>query len=129
MQARADERQCTGRVCIPDETLIFLPASVPLPVSAFAAPVRSNHLGHGLVSFGLHAPTGDKMPSEILLLLGPRPFRRCVFAEVAIAGFEKLFGLGKIGGLRIGAHAAQFAFDNAPVLAVDCRKRGAWSAN
>jgi len=129
LESRADERQCTGGVGIADQTLIFLPAGVPLPVFAFAAPVRSNHLGHGLVTFGLHAPTGDKMPSEILLPLAGPSFSRCILAEVAVAGSEKLFGLGKIGGLRIGAHAAEFALDGATVLAVDRRKRGAWSAN
>ena len=85
LEARADERQCTGRVCIPDQTFIFLPASVPLPVSAFTTPVRLNHLGHGLVTFGLHTPTGDKMPSEIFVALSRRSFRRCVLEEGAVA--------------------------------------------
>lgn len=83
---------------------------------ALTAPVRLNHLRHGLGTLGLGAPTADKMAGEFFFFL-----RRHVpgFAGAGqIAGAQELFGFGKIAGLGIGACAAELALDDAAMAAV-----------
>lgn len=117
LQSCAKECEGAGCVGIPDQTFIFAPASITLPVSAFATPVSLDHLGHGLRAFGCEAPTADKMPGKFFLA---RNWRLPSFflGGGPVARFKKLFGFGKVAGLRIGAHSAQRALDGSTVVPV-----------
>jgi hypothetical protein len=117
LKSRAKERQSAGRVGVADQALIFAPASVPLPVPAFATPMRLDHLGHVLVAFGFKAPTGHEMPIEFFVVRG-LDFGRRLLGGGAVARFEKLFGFGKVRALRIGLQAAEFTLDGASVSAL-----------
>jgi len=68
------------------------------------------------------------MPGEFFLIWN---FRLRVFflGGGPVARLQKLFGFGKIAGLRIGAYSAEGALDGATVGAVGGRKRGVLSAN
>src|SRR5262245_24348235 len=88
LQARANESQRAGCVGIADQTLIFPPASVPLPRAAFARPVGLDHLSHSLMALGLEAPTADKMSGEFFLA-GNFRLHRFFLGGRSVARFEK----------------------------------------
>jgi hypothetical protein len=70
LEGGANQSQRAGGVWIAQEALIFPPASVSLPMAAFAAPVRLNHLRHAVVRFGVDPPTSNKMAGELFFAGG-----------------------------------------------------------
>ena len=86
-------------------------------MSAFATPVGLDHLSHGLIGFRVEAPTADEMPGEFFLS-GNGRLHVLFLGGCPVARLQKLFGFGKIAGLRIGAHSAESALDGATMGAV-----------
>ena len=128
LERGAQERQRAGPVGLSQQAFIFPPTRVPLPMAAFTAPVRLDHLRHRRRAFLMLVPTGDKLASEILIGSLSGVFGNFLGSGV-IAGPQHLSGFGKIGALRVGAHAAELAHDDASVLAVGGRKRGRACSN
>ena len=65
LEGSAKESQGTGTVGVLQQTFIFAPTSVPLPMAAFTAPVRLDELGHRRRVFLTLVPAANKVSGEI----------------------------------------------------------------
>ena len=87
-----------------------------------------DYLRHRRRAFLMLLPAGDKVASEIFAGSLSGVFGNFLGSGV-VAGPQPRSGFGKIGALRVGAHAAELAHDDASVLAVGGRKRGRACSN
>ena len=128
LERGAQERKGAGPVGLSQQAFIFPPTRVPLPMAAFTAPVRLDRLRHRRRAFLMLLPAGDKVAGEIFAGSLSGVFWNFLGSGV-VAGPQPLSGFWKIGALRVGAHAAELAHDDASVLAVGGRKRGRACSN